>query len=335
MDDYYVENVVCKVVVLELLVGVLCLVGWWLVICVGCIVGQYVKLCFKLYEQVGEQILLVYCGDMVNGCEVYVEQCWVDLQWIFKGYVVVCNIMCYLGWDVVFGQEVNVLLVWISYEMLLFDYELLMLCEDEQCWVYFGLIYWLWIGECICQVDGVYVVLLVEVFNLVVCKVGLEIGCDQLLVFCECFDLCCELGCLMLIVWMGVQKVGECLLLLVEVVCVVGYLVIWLSDLMYGNIIVVFCGNKICLVCSIVEEVVVFCLVVFGFGGVVVGLYLEIILDDVIECVVDFSGLYQVSWYYISFCDLWLNFWQVFSVVMVWFGVEVILSVIFFLEIVV
>ncbi len=75
--------------------------------------------------------------------------------------------------------------------------------------VYLGSTHWPWIGERTRQVDGAHVALLAEVLNPVACKVGPEIGRDQLLALCERLDPRREPGRLTLIARMGAQKVGE------------------------------------------------------------------------------------------------------------------------------
>ncbi|MEF2036254.1 3-deoxy-7-phosphoheptulonate synthase, partial [Pseudomonas aeruginosa] len=94
---------------------------------VGRIAGQYAKPRSKPHEQVGEQTLPVYRGDMVNGREAHAEQRRADPQRILKGYAAARNIMRHLGWDAASGQEANASPVWTSHEMLLLDYELSML----------------------------------------------------------------------------------------------------------------------------------------------------------------------------------------------------------------
>ncbi|HBO4326750.1 TPA: phenazine biosynthesis protein PhzC, partial [Pseudomonas aeruginosa] len=74
MDDHHAENVARKAAVLELLAGALRLAGRRPVIRVGRIAGQYAKPRSKPHEQVGEQTLPVYRGDMVNGREAHAEQ---------------------------------------------------------------------------------------------------------------------------------------------------------------------------------------------------------------------------------------------------------------------
>ncbi|MGU0775724.1 3-deoxy-7-phosphoheptulonate synthase [Pseudomonas aeruginosa] len=185
MDDHHAENVARKAAVLELLAGALRLAGRRPVIRVGRIAGQYAKPRSKPHEQVGEQTLPVYRGDMVNGREAHAEQRRADPQRILKGYAAARNIMRHLGWDAASGQEANASPVWTSHEMLLLDYELSMLREDEQRRVYLGSTHWPWIGERTRQVDGAHVALLAEVLNPVACKVGPEIGRDQLLALCE------------------------------------------------------------------------------------------------------------------------------------------------------
>ncbi|MGU2176591.1 3-deoxy-7-phosphoheptulonate synthase, partial [Pseudomonas aeruginosa] len=201
MDDHHAENVARKAAVLELLAGALRLAGRRPVIRVGRIAGQYAKPRSKPHEQVGEQTLPVYRGDMVNGREAHAEQrradpqrilkgyaaarnimrhlgwdaasgqeanaspVWTshemlvngreahaeqrraDPQRILKGYAAARNIMRHLGWDAASGQEANASPVWTSHEMLLLDYELSMLREDEQRRVYLGSTHWPWIGE--------------------------------------------------------------------------------------------------------------------------------------------------------------------------------------------
>ena len=174
--------------------------------------------------------------------------------------------------------------------------------------------------------------LLAEVLNPVACKVGPEIGRDQLLALCERLDPRREPGRLTLIARMGAQKVGERLPPLVEAVRAAGHPVIWLSDPMHGNTIVAPCGNKTRLVRSIAEEVAAFRLAVSGSGGVAAGLHLETTPDDVTECVADSSGLHQVGRHYTSLCDPRLNPWQALSAVMAWAGAEAIPSATFPLE---
>ncbi len=246
-----------------------------------------------------------------------------------RGYAAARNIMRHLGWDAASGQEANASPVWTSHEMLLLDYELSMLREDEQRRVYLGSTHWPWIGERTRQVDGAHVALLAEVLNPVACKVGPEIGRDQLLALCERLDPRREPGRLTLIARMGAQKVGERLPPLVEAVRAAGHPVIWLSDPMHGNTIVAPCGNKTRLVRSIAEEVAAFRLAVSGSGGVAAGLHLETTPDDVTECVADSSGLHQVSRHYTSLCDPRLNPWQALSAVMAWSGAEAIPSATF------
>ncbi|WP_416146166.1 3-deoxy-7-phosphoheptulonate synthase [Pseudomonas aeruginosa] len=86
MDDHHAENVARKAAVLELLAGALRLAGRRPVIRVGRIAGQYAKPRSKPHEQVGEQTLPVYRGDMVNGREAHAEQRRADPQRILKGY---------------------------------------------------------------------------------------------------------------------------------------------------------------------------------------------------------------------------------------------------------
>ncbi|CDI94671.1 phenazine biosynthesis protein PhzC [Pseudomonas aeruginosa PA38182] len=57
----------------------------------------YAKPRSKPHEQVGEQTLPVYRGDMVNGREAHAEQRRADPQRILKGYAAARNIMRHLA----------------------------------------------------------------------------------------------------------------------------------------------------------------------------------------------------------------------------------------------
>ncbi|HBP4890007.1 TPA: phospho-2-dehydro-3-deoxyheptonate aldolase [Pseudomonas aeruginosa] len=331
MEDHQAEAVARKVAMLELLAGALHLAGKVPVIRVGRIAGQYAKPRSKSHEQVGEQTLPVYRGDMVNGREAHVEQRQADPQRILKGYAAARSIMRHLGWDGGSGQR-GIPPVWSSHEMLLLDYELPMLREDEQQRVYLGSTHWPWIGERTRQVDGAHVALLAEVLNPVACKVGPEIGRDQLLALCERLDPHREPGRLTLIARMGAQKVGERLPPLVKAVRAAGHPVIWLSDPMHGNTIVAPCGNKTRLVQTITAEITVFRQAVTESGGVAAGLHLETTPDDVTECVADSSDLHQVSRHYTSLCDPRLNPWQAFTAAMAWSGAQALPNAIHPLE---
>ena len=267
MDDHHAENVARKAAVLELLAGALRLAGRRPVIRVGRIAGQYAKPRSKPHEQVGEQTLPVYRGDMVNGREAHAERR-ADPQRILKGYAAARNIMRHLGWDAASGQEANASPVDqprdAAARLRAVD------AARGRAALYLGSTHWPWIGERTRQVDGAHVALLAEVLNPVACKVGPEIGRDQLLALCERLD---PRGTLTLIARMGAQKVGERLPPLVEAVRAAGHPVIWLSDPMHGNTIVAPCGNKTRLVRSIAEEVAAFRLAVSGSGGVAAGLH--------------------------------------------------------------
>ena len=320
IDDHQVHSVTRKAALLDGLAGALQMAGGRPVIRVGRIAGQYAKPRSKPHEQVGEQVLPVYRGDMVNGHAANAKQRRANPQRILKGYESARNIMRHLGWDALRDFDKGAPPVWTSHEMLLLDYELSMLRKDHQHRAYLGSTHWPWIGERTRQLNGAHVALLSHVLNPVACKVGPQMDREQLLGLCERLDPQREPGRLTLIARMGAQAVGERLPSLVETVRAAGHPVIWLSDPMHGNTIVAPCGNKTRMVQTITEEICTFKHAVTAAGGVAAGLHLETTPDDVSECATDAAGLLQVSRHYTSLCDPRLNPQQALTAVMAWNG---------------
>lgn len=121
----------------------------------------------------------------------------------------------------------------------------------------------------------------------------------------------------MFIICMGVGKICDVLLLLLEVVWEFGVQLLWVIDLMYGNGIIMLIGYKICCFDDVVDEVCgffeVYCVVGMFLGGI----YVEFIGDDVIECFGGFEQIDEVVFVicYESLCDLCLNYMQLFELV--------------------
>lgn len=68
-----------------------------LVVKVGCMVGQFVKLCFFGDEMQNGVILFVYCGDIVNGIGFDEKSCVLDLECLLQVYyqfIVSFNLLC-------------------------------------------------------------------------------------------------------------------------------------------------------------------------------------------------------------------------------------------------
>lgn len=167
---------------------------------------------------------------------------------------------------------------YISYEGLLLEYEEVLICLDfifGNWFVGFG--YMLWIGDCICQFDGVYVEFLWGVQNLIGLKCGLIIMVEDFKVLMEKLNLENEVGCLIFIVCFGVGFVGDYLLCLIKVVKEEGVNVVWFCDLMYGNMIKLVIGYKIWFFDSVLCEVCEF-FGVYGVEGIIPGgVYFEMI----------------------------------------------------------
>ncbi|AZD17975.1 MULTISPECIES: 3-deoxy-7-phosphoheptulonate synthase [Pseudomonas] len=319
MDESTPDHVTRKAAVLDILAGTFRLVTQQPVVRVGRIAGQFAKPRSNNNERIGDVELPVYRGDMVNGREAVCGHRQHDAQRLVRGYSAARDIMQHLGWKASASQEqLSGSPAWTSHEMLVLDYELPQLRQDEQGRVFLGSTHWPWIGERTRQLTGAHVTLLSEVLNPVACKVGPDITQDQLLSLCERLDAKREPGRLTLIARMGAQKVAERLPPLVEAVRQAGHKIIWLSDPMHGNTIVAPCGNKTRMVQAITEEIAAFKHAVTSAGGVAAGLHLETTPDDVSECASDAAGLHQVASRYKSLCDPRLNPWQAITAVMAW-----------------
>ncbi|AZE83924.1 2-keto-3-deoxy-D-arabino-heptulosonate-7- phosphate synthase II PhzC [Pseudomonas orientalis] len=319
MDESACDHVTRKAALLDILAGAFRLVTQQPVVRVGRIAGQFAKPRSNHSERIGDVELPVYRGDMVNGREAVSGIRQHDAQRLVRGYHAAQDIMGHLGWKEPSGElQLTGSPAWTSHEMLVLDYELPQVRQDEQGRIFLGSTHWPWIGERTRQLTGAHVALLSEVLNPVACKVGPDITQDQLLSLCERLDPRREPGRLTLIARMGAHKVAERLPPLVEAVRRAGHKVIWLSDPMHGNTIVAPCGNKTRMVQTITEEISAFKQAVISAGGVAAGLHLETTPDDVSECASDAAGLSQVASHYKSLCDPRLNPGQAIAAVMAW-----------------
>ncbi|UMZ15006.1 3-deoxy-7-phosphoheptulonate synthase [Pseudomonas sp. B11] len=319
MNESSPGDVARKAAVLDMLAGALRLVTQQPVVRVGRIAGQFAKPRSNNSERIGDIELPVYRGDMVNGREALDTHRQHDAQRLVRGYRAAQDIMQHLGWNQSVDQKpLTGSPAWTSHEMLVLDYELPQVRQDEQGRVFLGSTHWPWIGERTRQLTGAHVALLSEVLNPVACKVGPDITRDQILSLCDRLDPRREPGRLTLIARMGAHKVGDRLPPLVEAVRSAGHKVIWLSDPMHGNTIVAPCGNKTRMVRTISEEIIAFKHAVTAAGGVAAGLHLETTPDDVSECVFDARELDRVSNRYESLCDPRLTPGQAVTAVMAW-----------------
>ncbi|MDT9691497.1 3-deoxy-7-phosphoheptulonate synthase [Streptomyces sp. P9(2023)] len=308
-----------KVALLDLLAGTLRMTADKPVIRVGRIAGQFAKPRSNPTELVGDHLLPVFRGHMVNGPEPDPDTRCLDPLRILTCTMAADDIMKHLGW-----QSPEPLRdpigppVWTSHEALLLDYELPMLRTAEDGRLYLGSTHWPWIGERTRQPDGAHVALLARVSNPVACKVGPSMTPDELLALCALLDPDREPGRLTLIARMGADLVADRLPRLVAAVRDEGHPVIWLTDPMHGNTVVAPDGNKTRRVDTVAQEVRRFQEAVVGAGGVCGGLHLETTPHDVTECASDAAGLAHVGDKYLTFCDPRLNLRQAVSVVSTW-----------------
>lgn len=120
------------------------------------------------------------------------------------------------GIDLIVVLSLKEIDLFILYEVLLLGYEEVLICCDYllgdwyDCFVYF-----VWIGECICQLDYVYIEFFKGIKNLIGVKVGFGMDLDELIKFIDVINLDNIFGCLILIIRMGVDVFLEKLLVLV------------------------------------------------------------------------------------------------------------------------
>ncbi|MEV1085478.1 3-deoxy-7-phosphoheptulonate synthase [Streptomyces sp. NPDC050211] len=319
-EECTAEHVRRKTAVLDLLATTLKMVTGKPVLRVGRIAGQFAKPRSNSFEQVGDLVLPVYRGHMVNSPEPDLEGRQPDPLRILTGYMAAGDIVEHLGWRAPALRAWPSIepLVWTSHEALLLDYEVPMIREvgDGRRWL--GSTHWPWIGERTRQLDGAHVELLADVVNPVSCKVGPTMSTEEITSLCERLDPLKEPGRLTLIARMGADAVGDRLPPLVAAVRSAGHPVIWLCDPMHGNTITAPDGKKTRLLTTLAREVAGFRRAVAAAGGVAGGLHLESTPDDVTECFADASALGSVGGRHTTFCDPRLNSRQAVSLVTAW-----------------
>ncbi|MGV9881165.1 3-deoxy-7-phosphoheptulonate synthase [Streptomyces sp. NPDC003006] len=319
-EECTAEHVRRKSAVLDLLATTLKMVTGKPVVRVGRIAGQFAKPRSNSFEQVGDLVLPVYRGHMVNSPEPDLESRQPDPLRILTGYMAAGDIVEHLGWRAPALRAWPSIepLVWTSHEALLLDYEVPMIREigDGRRWL--GSTHWPWIGERTRQPDGAHVELLADVVNPVACKVGVTMTTAEITSLCERLDPLREPGRLTLIARMGADAVSDRLPPLVAAVRSAGHPVIWLCDPMHGNTVTAPGGRKTRLLTTLAREVAGFCRAVAAAGGVAGGLHLETTPDEVTECVADTSALGSADGRHTTLCDPRLTSRQAVSLVTAW-----------------
>ncbi|MEU3822793.1 3-deoxy-7-phosphoheptulonate synthase [Streptomyces sp. NPDC030392] len=312
-------DVARKAALLDLLAGTLRMNAHRPVLRAGRIAGQYTKPRSRPTETVGDTVLPVFRGHLVNSPEPDPEARRPDPERLLDGHRAAATVMEHLGWrGPQAAHEPVGAPVWTSHEALLLDYELPQLRADERGGLFLGSTHWPWIGERTRALDGAHVALLAAVGNPVACKVGPAMEPDELVALCARLDPDREPGRLTLIARMGADRVVGRLPRLVAAVRESGHPVIWLTDPMHGNTVAAPDGNKTRYVDTVVREVRGFQEAVTGAGGVCGGLHLETTPNDVTECVSHDVGPDRVGDKYTTFCDPRLNPRQALSVVAAW-----------------
>ncbi len=317
-EDRTRGDVVRKAALLDVLAGTMRMRTHKPVLRVGRIAGQFSKPRSASTEQVGDTVLPVYRGHMVNRPEPTAERRRPDPSHILSCYAAAAEIMGHLGWQASVQSRVDSPL-WSSHEALLLDYEVPLLRTSEgQTWL--SSTHWPWIGERTRQVDGAHVALLAGVVNPVACKVGPSMTTQEIRTLCERLDPNREPGRLTFIVRMGARTVADRLPPLLEAVRAIGHPVIWLCDPMHANTVMTPDGLKTRHLDTVIREVQDFQFAVRAAGGVAGGLHLETTADEVTECVGGEISVSRVADKYTTLCDPRLNPAQAIAVVSAWQG---------------
>lgn len=313
------EHVRRKTALLDLLADTLGEVTGTPVLRVGRIAGQFAKPRSRPVERVGDRVLPVYRGHMVNSPEPDAQSRRPDPLRILVGYMAAGDIVEQLGWRPPSPVRTDPRApVWTSHEALLLDYEVPMVRETDDGRRWLSTAHWPWIGDRTRQVDGAHVNLLASVSNPVACKVGPTMGTEEITALCERLDPLREPGRLTLIARMGADTVTDRLPALVEAVRSAGHPVIWLCDPMHGNTVTTPTGRKTRLLDTMRQEVQGFRAAVAAAGGVAGGLHLEATPQDVTECVADPSEYAAAEGRSTTLCDPRLNPRQAAALVAAW-----------------
>ncbi|HTZ45132.1 MAG TPA: 3-deoxy-7-phosphoheptulonate synthase [Jatrophihabitans sp.] len=296
-----------KAALLDLLAGKLALAADRPVIRVGRIGGQFCKPRSAPYEQVGDELLPVYRGHMVNRPAPTPEARRPDPLHMLTAYRAAAEVMSHLGWHGSTARPSADDPVWTSHEALLLDYELPLVRRQPDGSLLLASTHWPWIGERTGQLDGAHVGLLAQVANPVAYKLGPRARPEELLRLCERLDPDRLPGRLTFIVRMGATTVAELLPRLVAEVRRAGHPAIWLSDPMHGNTVTAPTGHKTRYLHAMIAEVRAFQQAVRSAGARPGGLHLETTPDPVEECVLDEAAAHRMGANYRSFCDPRLN----------------------------
>lgn len=138
-------------------------------------------------------------GGFVDFCEVYLWNKGFVQNLVNQWYeCMVVEIDCVIKFMEVVGvdfDEFKCVEFFIGYEGLFMDYECLMMWIDLWMDILYNiLVYFLWIGECMCEFDGVYVDYFFKICNLIGVKFGLMILLEIVFVLIDKLDLDCEFG---------------------------------------------------------------------------------------------------------------------------------------------
>jgi 3-deoxy-7-phosphoheptulonate synthase len=272
------------------------------VLTVGRIGGQFAKPRSEPMERVGDQILPVFRGLMVNDPSATVEARQPDPYRLLSCYYTARQVMAELAGA---GSELRT-----SHEVLILEYEeaLTRLDPDTGEW-FLQSTHLPWVGDRTRQIDGAHLRFLAGLANPVAAKIGPGASVDDVLRVCALLDPQRRPGRLTLISRMGHKNIADRLPPLARAVADAGHPAGWVCDPMHGNTVRSADGVKTRHLDAIVAEATTFVEVLRADGVHPAGLHLELAADDVTECVggasvPDESRLGRA---YRSLCDPRLN----------------------------
>jgi 3-deoxy-7-phosphoheptulonate synthase len=305
-----------KVGLIETLAGIMRATTGLPVMRVGRIAGQFAKPRSNRTQRVGDLVLPVYRGPMINDLAPDIVARRADPSRMLTCYRTAAAVLEQLREQ----HEARIApRVWTSHEALVLDYEIPQTRGTDDGRTMLTSAHWPWIGLRTQHPDGAHVALLAAVDNPVGCKVGPDTTVPDVLELCERLDPYLEPGRLTLISRMGADRVADRLPALVSAVRRASHPVIWLCDPMHANTVLSSCGRKTRRVDTVIREVRAFQRAVREAGGVAAGLHLEVTPEPVAECRWHENDSLDASERtYTTLCDPRLNTRQAVEVALAW-----------------
>lgn len=274
---------------------------------VGRLAGQFAKPRSQPVERVGDRVLPVFRGHMVNSERPTPQAREHDPRRMVQAYSASAEVMEVVRADRVCRADGSFPSgPWTSHDALIMDYEANLL-RTESGIRYLGSTHLPWIGDRTRQPSSAHVELLSTVANPVSCKIGPSTTPEDLRAVCARLDPERVPGRLTLIVRLGAAAIAELLPSMVATVRAQGHPAIWLSDPMHGNTLTVR-GVKTRRLADVVAEAVQFRRILQCLGVHPGGLHLEVAAATVTECLdATMPGPERLTDRYTTLCDPRLN----------------------------